>query len=1223
MKKFGIYVLGCLSFLCWNANAQMADDVRNLKKTNTLSVKDADKAAREEAKRQERLSRFSLGEVAEYKVKSPFEGSDDQFAALAKIAEINQHLSWANQAHNLKQQLPGFKKAFESLANMKRLHQKALERMQMSEEAAIEYLGVYYDDPVRMWLGGGCDYTSGLNIRCASETFATNAYEKRGGFSGWLISAYKTVKAEKALDPDEMQSSMATSKRSEKTISASASEFDKVNKDEVKKDVEDNGSGYTKISDEVYYDAAFREQALLTWQVGSEAAKALGADMISATPKWAVAKNVYPIWNDEKAFYRQYLERKYINMAKYVRYMDPDLMNADMQDLLSEINDLWYKRAVTNFENLENPASVIYNMTMIQDVYAENKEAISAIADYAKEAAEAYNGKLKEEKNHQSIEAFNKLAEVYNKRASLQAELNQLERQKADMYDRIDTLGVDLDETKKEYNSNVNAVKTLESDKAAQESIKSVGKDIKGKVANYSAGFEAEAEYSAQAADTVAVEYQTKALLAGAQVELKKGMLESAKGGLSKLEQEIEDIKQQMANLSGAELEGLETFFEKQQDVEQEKNNIEYKKLDSYKKIMKNDLIEWFYESSVLPTQKRAAEVVQGAYEKEISNKDTGLYLKIFEPKSYEQITNFHQKVLNNLFDIGKNDFQLELKNEMDGDDKYSRYGGTVRASEFEEELYKVFSNSLKKKTEPYLQSDSEYFVGLPPKPRDFSAPRSISVTLLPPMREIVHFDMTDYESVTTNNKKKKEEGKQTYFMKEDFLNYGLEIPEIWKRILGQKGFVEQPVNLEDILEFPYNMEELTTDAGYGAVQGVERDFSNYNTDSAMEMYRGGMYPCVVNGMLIDRLGLGRSAMFTPGAANSLELGGAKEVFLNITGKNDRTYPYCTEIESVSGGVAQFYTGEKASEALKTNAPVKLMGSELGVFLGVDPKGANNGITFNDRFLDLVQASYKRDEKLEKCKKNCDDTIWDKINKNTFFTRNQFGNFLEFTETEQTYQQALDDLQPKVQEVRETLKTSFEKFGIKIADDIDLADQKTYDNLELQLEKKKLEYLGKATPLMSAIRSNNEFVDEKVRSVDNLYKSLITDSEELVQISNATKPDTELSSQIKQARADQEASGRYKEEANKAIEKQLKSFPMPYQAVYGEPMKRDAVKIPSVKMTIPSGFKNRVSLKDTEQADNKTSLTNHSQKGLTKEQMEALKEKLRERGLNGRRRKLQ
>lgn len=97
--------------------------------------------------------------------------------------------------------------------------------------------------------------------------------------------------------------------------------------------------------------------------------------------------------------------------------------------------------------------------------------------------------------------------------------------------------------------------------------------------------------------------------------------------------------------------------------------------------------------------------------------------------------------------------------------------------------------------------ADEEYFIGLEPKDKDFSAPKAAPEMNMAPVREIVRFDTVSYDNVP-----KTADGTVS---RQGFLNYGEEIPTIWQKMLQENIFVEREVDLAAILEAGRGAKEL------------------------------------------------------------------------------------------------------------------------------------------------------------------------------------------------------------------------------------------------------------------------------------------------------------------------------------------------------------------------------------------------------------------------------
>ena len=74
---------------------------------------------------------------------------------------------------------------------------------------------------------------------------------------------------------------------------------------------------------------------MLKWEIGRKAAQLLAADQHSENPVYGKAENPFPLWNDQKAYYDQYLSGKYENIKSYIRYLDVNSIAIGLVDLLN------------------------------------------------------------------------------------------------------------------------------------------------------------------------------------------------------------------------------------------------------------------------------------------------------------------------------------------------------------------------------------------------------------------------------------------------------------------------------------------------------------------------------------------------------------------------------------------------------------------------------------------------------------------------------------------------------------------------------------------------------------------------------------------------------------------------------------------------------------------------------------------------------------------------
>ncbi len=415
---------------------------------------------------------------------------------------------------------------------------------------------------------------------------------------------------------------------------------------------------------------------------------------------------------------------------------------------------------------------------------------------------------------------------------------------------------------------------------------------------------------------------------------------------------------------------------------------------------------------------------------------------------------------------------------------------------------------------------DEEYFVGSYAKDRDFMIPKNAPQEYLPPLREMVHFDDVDYENVS-----KTADGGIT---REGFLNSGAKMPEIWKRILNGKAFVDKDVDLKVLLS-----------------EGGE----------AATFMRGGRYPCKLDDQIVDIDNAdGQFKIYTSKALPSkatAEQKAYRPAAMSLM-------PVCNEItlKGTPGLLGKFYvTVEDKVEEVTAQGKVATFQdfaggaahSELGTLL----KAADNGVFFNDAPAAVFNRLSKMAEEASQDNSSYTKNMQDEVYKKAMLDHNQFGNFLTFAEQEISYRQALEELKLSVDEAKETLFEQFEKIGFTPSADYNLARQADYDLTKDTLNRRKNTLVNEGVEEMGAVNvSDNEIVEERLDKIKNIFTALRKDKEAYISLSDVTDSGAELDERIKTEEANHKVTAEYKKRADEEFEKQLKSYPIPFCAAY-------------------------------------------------------------------------
>jgi len=331
-----------------------------------------------------------------------------------------------------------------------------------------------------------------------------------------------------------------------------------------------------------------------------------------------------------------------------------------------------------------------------------------------------------------------------------------------------------------------------------------------------------------------------------------------------------------------------------------------------------------------------------------------------------------------------------------------------------------VFADVMFADTNP----DNDFFVGAYPRQRDLTSPRHLNDYAQPPVREIVHFDMTDFTNIKPYSEefydsyKGKGKEKKRALSRGDFLNYGHKVPEIWKEMLAPLAFVESEFDLHNALN-----------------QGCEE----------VAFLRGGVMPCrVADSAIVLDVHVEKNKQ---GVWEYQGFNGAKRPFMQLKDVNAADYPKCLLMNIEEGDPhLSFYTKKVKYKKFAEENPPALKDckySELGMLLDADE---DNKLYFRrtlfEVFLEYLRVNEERSEGERTNKK---EENYMAIAQQAELSRNQIGDFLRQAEAEKKLLQSLKEIEQKKQkqldELREKLQKLSQKFEYTLSADIDLSDE--------------------------------------------------------------------------------------------------------------------------------------------------------------------------------------
>lgn len=655
--------------------------------------------------------------------------AEDKMAELEKLEPVTNTVNSAKEIHNLINSLPSYKNVAQSVEDAQKNHQKALENLKISDKCARDYIARHFSNPDEVWSGGSKSLTN---------------HDARGGISGWAMEAYSAAKAVQAndLETEEIETL-------DVDYENDVEDTDEWNVDRDRELVEKKRKGFNNKSKQEKMGEERRQADMLSWQIGAEASK-----LLAATPsQWGkpASENAFPVWQDVKGFYNQYLSKKYKNIKSYLK----------------------------SFSSIDV-------LSIVADKLSGNKGELNS------ESADTINAELNDS-IFKADEAQRQEIEKYN--SEYQSSWGVLAQKRAEIAKKLEILGDEL-------KANINTLSDLREQSQAK-----VGEDMIAGVTHvdeFPESIDDEIPESLPISKVKDIEDLKNDF---------KGQTQKTKTevGVDELQAIVEKQKQEILELEkelDAADEAVNSFRENTQiggtDLREKTEKLKLSLLDKAADLLikSNDGREQDIKDTLLPmleeevakkpllmlTADMAYKQLRSAAEKALD----GLYdkVEVRVDSAYNQIMNmgdglYRAENYNKILDIHKSmiDDIKAMSITVDG--------GVLSAVKGIELYAKMLSADSSPEQE-------DYFVGNPAKERDIKAPKVIFEQNLPPVREVFYFDNADFQQVKPLSKKKK---KTSNVLKEDFLNMGGDIPLVWKYLLRQHTFVESDINLSSILD--------------------------------------------------------------------------------------------------------------------------------------------------------------------------------------------------------------------------------------------------------------------------------------------------------------------------------------------------------------------------------------------------------------------------------------
>ncbi len=1097
--------------------------VQNLNKTSIDKVEAAAMVEKEADAMQYVVSNLEFVSPDMDEKENALAAVQEEMAANNEMTEVEGLVSNAIEVHNFIKELPIHRDNAKQYIEMQQRYKDAFDRLVKSEECAIRYLNGFYTKPHLVWSGN-------LPLKNA------NKHDLRKGISGWAFNAFEILKSGEATDvftafdeakeretsetakeestaylndenalnekinntmntsntkPDEIaQDSLSDEEVNEmgddtcELLDADVNDPDykdckdraaeKGNKNKKKRFSQESGDKATNeaISDDKKKNAGSeaRKSSMFAWQIGAEASKLL------AEEDWgSPSRNRKMIWTDTKRFYKKYLEMKYNNVLRHMS----SFSEADLYEIIAS-------------------KMIGSSQKATEGEYQVNRK--KGLLSLANEARSALKSRLEaKQKNKEAYLA--KMRDIENEKKAIEAEINALNEE--------------LRATKDE----VNKIKSAEAEKvmkAMQEKLTAPlkfpkkGESIPNtKIATIDSASLA-VEANAKTQDSVAEnkdikqkekrtkEIQTKiASLVAKQMKKTLDIQKTKTAGQANSispEELVSSVSAEadlMAKLNGdGENEGILSVLQNTAAVSalgkirtvlinsNNENPIEGFDID-----VALDGIKKGARAAILEAQAKAMQIIIT----EGLSKMYALGDELFMGTSYSKVQQIHDNMIDKLKAV-KLTFNI-------GTRLISPLLSIKDIAVFAEFLEGV-------DTTPETEG---FFVGSTPKERDLKAPYSLGNKYfdLPPVREVFHFDAVDFgnlkapveeeassdggdwlENLFEKLKGAIEKAKKAKTIdKEDFLNFGGDIPEIWKEMLKEYPFIESRLPLKEVLQAK-KIEK---------VAGVEKEVEDDSCEVA-SFVRGGVMPCLY--------GDGKYYMDVNLKGN----------YVNDEAKAEhKNLPPCSSIKL--NGRKPYHTFWKVnlSESLlgKNDLPASNCEySELGMLFEADEH--NNLFIKDIPFKNFNRVNRRDGDPIDKMlpatKKNLAAA------RHSELSRNQIGDFLKQAESEKNAQETLEESKKAFEDSRDAVYALFKEYGFVPSESFNLNNKSDYSKAEKILKAIKKQRIQKAVDAMAKIKisEDNAPAKEKNKNMNKLINFMNTDVDCILKISMADADSKDL-----------------------------------------------------------------------------------------------------------------
>lgn len=711
-------------------------------------------------------------------LESPVEGKEDEFNSLEIIAQAKEKMNEAVLAHNYKQSLPDYLNVFKTYHETEAYYQKTKENAVKSTRCAISYLNNFFEDANKAWWGKECRLL-GNRIECGTNAkdiknnalfyktcssnknercFVADYFTAETGFGGWLWKLYNTAKDEAAASGED-------------TYTSETEENGKENEDStyMPSVVDTSVNGVSSLDN-----------------MKSNANKGYAQDTQGRNVQ------VYKKPSIEEDMYKEARANGLMNWslgAEASRRVTMDALSGKSDfGKTRNVNVVWNDEKLFYDEYLngkyENMKTYISNMMLLQPLVTIGLQQVKE-GEYSQKEKSAYTKSLNKllsfvnqlpstEEIDNLLQAEKETFETLTK--NYETQVADLRKQKALIYASMDETSSKISEIKDKLNQANETISQADDDTPKSEDALDYGKKLEREDVETTSL--QQSSFQTNIKDNETNKEKADTAKTGLEENLK-----SLSSKLSSYRNELDKIDQAVYQ---AQADYVKAYHEAElaqtTAIDTAVKNYN-KKMQNYRELVEaavaeNPIALAIWQSIKLKQQDAIAKIETAAK----SIKDLGK--EIYTAKGGEKMVNIHQQLLRDLKNI-------DLSENVKG-------------------IYSEVTENT--------AANDEYFVGIVARKSDFQTPKTL-ISASAPLREIFHFDMDDYDTVLKSFKdgitKLPKSNENVLLVGNSLLKSGLDLPDIWKKILKNRQYVEKKMDLSKLLVPAQNGSELAEVISY------------------------------------------------------------------------------------------------------------------------------------------------------------------------------------------------------------------------------------------------------------------------------------------------------------------------------------------------------------------------------------------------------------------------